>query len=88
MKGFKTFIFFGAVFVLGLLAVVNTDLIMDLVLPLKCHLDPNDIPEVLDETAKSCYEDVVALAGKIMAVIAAVGTALRFVTNTPIFKPE
>lgn len=88
MKGWKTFVFFGAVTLLGLVTVFDAEVVTNVILPVKCHLDPAALPTEMDATAKACYEDVVKLAGAIMVGVGVVGKALRFITSTAIFKPE
>jgi hypothetical protein len=84
MKGFKTFLFFGALALSGVLTMFNADAIESVLLPALCHIDPSFRPEVPTE----CMTKAVSAAGAVMAFVGVAGKVLRAVTTTSIFRPE
>lgn len=85
LKGWKTFVFFGAVSLTGILATIDAQDITNVLVPALCKIDPSN---VVDNGINDCVTSVVALGGKIMLGIGIVGKALRWVTTSGIFKPE
>lgn len=83
MKGWKTFVFFGAVAVLGLVTMLESANIQGILLPALCHVDPAS-----EFVPNDCTAKVVSITGALMTGIAVVGKVLRFVTTSAIFKPE
>jgi hypothetical protein len=84
MKGFKTFIFFGALALSGILTMLNADAIESVLQPALCQLDPAALPDVPTE----CMTRVVAAAGAVMTFVGIAGKVLRAITTTTIFRPE
>jgi hypothetical protein len=85
MKGFKTFAFFGAVTLLGLITAFDATDITNILLPALCKVDPINLPA---GDPNACVQSVVTLAGKIMVGVGVAGKLLRWVTTSPVFKPE
>jgi hypothetical protein len=82
MKGWKSFLFFTSVALLGVVAMIEADDVQRILLPLVCHIDPAS-----QFVADECVGRVVAITGAVMTGIGVAGKILRFVTTTPIFKP-
>jgi hypothetical protein len=83
MKGWKTFVFFGSVSLLGIVTMLQSANIQDILMPIMCHA-PENAQIVSDE----CTAKVVKLAGAVITGVAVLGKVLRFITTSPVFKPE
>lgn len=82
LKGYKTFLFFFAVSMLGIVTMIDADKIQSVLLPLVCQ-----ITTVTDATAP-CVTKVVAITGAIMTALGVAGKVLRFITTSSIFSPS
>jgi hypothetical protein len=83
MQGWKTFIYFISVSALGVFTILESANIQNILMPIMCNA-PENAQIVSDE----CTANVVKLTGAIMIVIATGGKIFRFITTSPIFKPQ
>ena len=81
MKGWKSFIFFTLIGLLGLFTALEGIDITAFLLPLVCHVDP-----AVTLVGITCAEGIVKIAGLWTTGLAAAGIFLRAITSSPIFK--
>lgn len=81
MKGWKTFITFTIVGILGLVTAFEAVDIKSILLPLVCHVDP-----AVAFVSDACTDKIIKLAGAWTAGLGAAGVFLRAVTTSSIFK--
>lgn len=81
MKGWKTFIIFTIIGLVGLVTALEAIDVKSILLPLVCHVDPAS-----DFVADDCTTKIVKIAGVWTSVIAGVGIWLRVITTSGIFK--
>lgn len=83
MNGWKTFIFFTIVGILGLVTALEAVDIKSILLPLVCHVDASTVAV---PGAEDCTYKIIKIAGVWTSVLSGVGIFLRAVTVSPIFK--
>lgn len=83
MKGWRSFIFYGALSLLGILTMIEAEDVQRILLPLVCQINPES-----QFVADECVARVVAISGAAMTGIGVSGKILRWVTSTPIFKAD
>lgn len=80
MTGWKTFVVFTIIGVLGLVTALEAVDIKSIFVPLVCHVDP------AAAVADDCTAKIIKLAGVWTSALGAVGVFLRAVTTSAIFK--
>lgn len=82
IKGWKTFVVFTIVGVLGLVTALEAVDIKSILVPLVCHVDAATANTITND----CTTNIVKIAGVWTSVLGAVGVFLRAVTTSGIFK--
>jgi hypothetical protein len=94
LKSLRTLLFFSAVSALGVVTMLESTNIQAILLPALCHVDLETavslsaMTSLEGEVPTDCVANVVRITGAIMLFLGVCGKALRFITTTPIFKPE
>ncbi len=81
MKGWKTFLSFGAIGALGLVTALQGIDVKSFLLPLVCQ-----VPENAQIVADECTGKIISLVGYWTSGLSALAIFLRAVTTSPIFK--
>lgn len=80
MKGWKTFVIFTIIGIMGLVTALEAVDVKSILLPLVCHVDPANF------YADNCTEGVIKFAGIWTSIISVIALWLRAVTTSSIFK--
>lgn len=85
MKGFRSFVVWLIIGLLGLVTALESIDVKSILLPLVCQVDPSTA-EVPSAEASDCVSKVIKYVGYWTMGLASAGIALRAITSSAIFS--